>query len=57
MNNPKYRGSLLMRNSKAYELWESWQKSKENKDRSVLDAHMKQLDKDAEELMKRYPSV
>lgn len=55
--NPVYRGSQLARNSKAYELWETWQKTKDPKDRSKLDRHMKELDIEAELLMKRYPSV
>ena len=54
---PVYRGSQLARNSKAFELWETWQKTKDNKDRTKLDVHMKMLDKEAEELMKRYPSA
>lgn len=57
MKEPLYRGSILKRNSKAFELWEAWQKTKDNKDRNRLDVHMKMLDHEAEELMKRYPST
>lgn len=57
MKEPLYRGSILKRNSKAFELWEAWQKTKDNKDRTRLDIHMKMLDHEAEELMKRYPSA
>lgn len=52
-----YRGSILAPNSKAFELWELWQKTKDNKDKTKLDLHLKQLDKDANELMERYKSV
>ena len=54
---PTYRGSVLKRNSKAYELWETWQKTKDTKDRSKLDRHMKELDINEELLQKRYPST
>lgn len=57
MKEPTYRGSVLKRNSKAYELWETWQKTKDVKDRSKLDRHMKELDVNEELLQKRYPSV
>lgn len=55
--NPVYRGSQLARNSKAFELWETWQKTKDAKDRSKLDRHMKELDVNEELLQKRYSSV
>lgn len=57
MKKPVYRGSIIAPNSKAFELWELWQKTKDNKDKTKLDMHLKQLDKDANELMERYKSV
>jgi hypothetical protein len=57
MNEPMYRGSVLKRNSKAFEMWEAWQKTKDNKERKALDDHMKRLDVEAKDLMARYPSV
>lgn len=43
----KYKEWSLARNSKAYELYET-------KDFKALDKHLKQLDKNNEELVKRY---
>jgi hypothetical protein len=57
MNLPKYRDSYLAKNSTAYELYTQWKKSGDNKDRAKLDHHMKVLDNQATELMKRYPSA
>jgi hypothetical protein len=48
-----------MKNSTAYELWEAWQK--ETKDRNAaqkkLDSHMKQLDQNELDLIKRYDTA
>lgn len=57
MKEPVYRGSVLKRNSKAFELWEMWQKTKDAKDRSILDRHMKELAVNEELLQKRYPNA
>lgn len=57
MNAPKYKDCYLMKNSRAYELYMQWKKTGDNKDRAVLDHHMKVLDKEAQELLKRYPSA
>lgn len=58
-NSVKYRNVLLMKNSTAYELWEAWQK--ETKDRNAaqkkLDSHMKQLDQNELDLIKRYDTA
>ena len=54
MKEPTYRGSVLKRNSDAYKLWETWQKTQDAKDRARLDKHMKQLDLNEELLLKRY---
>jgi hypothetical protein len=57
MKNPEYRGCLLMPNSRAYELYLQWKKTNSNKDRDALDLHMRVVEHEAKELMKRYPSV
>jgi hypothetical protein len=57
MNLPKYRDSYLAKNSTAYELYTQWKKTGDNKDRAKLDHHMKVLELDAQELLKRYPSA
>lgn len=54
MKEPTYRGSVLKRNSDAYRLWETWQKTKDAEDRDKLDKHMKQLDLNEKLLLKRY---
>lgn len=46
-NAVKYKDTWLMKNSKAYEYWERGELS-------LLDSHLKQLDKDEKELLKRY---
>ena len=48
----KYKGSLLHRNSKAYELYQQWQKSKLPEDKKLLDLHMADVDRRYKELMK-----
>lgn len=50
-----YRGSILAKGSKALELFQLWQKDMSNKDaRKKLDQHMKEAEKNYEELLKRY---
>lgn len=48
-NAVKYKDSWLMKNSKAYEYWERGEFT-------LLDWHLKQLDKNEKELLKRYDS-
>lgn len=57
MKEPIYRGSVLKHNSKAFELWEMWQKTKDAKDRSVLDQHLRELVANEEILLNRYPNT
>lgn len=56
MKQVVYRDSVLSKGSTALELWENWQKAKNdrNKFQKKLDDHMKQLDVNAKELMERY---
>lgn len=51
-----YKGVLLAKNSESFELYEAWQsaKSDRNKRQKQLDDHMKQLEKNEIELIKRY---
>jgi hypothetical protein len=57
MTLPFYRGSLLAKNSRAYQLWQDWQQSKT--DRAVhqrkLDQHLKEVEARHRELLARYP--
>lgn len=57
MFEPTYKRCILKRNSKAFELWEQWQKTKDPKDQAKLDKHMKELDTNEKLLMEKYPSV
>jgi hypothetical protein len=56
MKEVVYKGSILARNSDAYVLWDTWQKAKadRNQCQKKLDDHMKQLDKNAADLLERY---
>lgn len=45
----EYKGTWLARNSEAYQIWES-------KDFKKLDKHLKQLQQNHVELLKRYES-
>lgn len=51
-----YKGVLLAKNSESFALYEAWQsaKSDRNKRQKQLDDHMKQLEKNEIELIKRY---
>lgn len=53
-----YKGSVLMKGSTALELWEAWQKEKDQKKRNdaqkKLDQHMKEVDQRHKDLMERY---
>lgn len=49
-----YKDSQLAKNSKAYELYMNWQKSKDNKDKKLLDQHMKDVEAKGRDLMERY---
>ena len=53
---PVYKDTILAKNSQAYELWDAWQKAKSdrNKHQKKLDDHLKQLDKNHEQLLERY---
>lgn len=52
MKQVTYKGSVLARNSTAYELWENWQSEKKDRNaaQKKLDNHMKDIDKKAEEM-------
>ena len=52
----EYKDVILAKGSHALELWEDWQKAKSdrNKYQKKLDDHMKQLDRNAKELLERY---
>ena len=56
MKQVVYRDLVLSKGSHALELWEDWQRAKNdrNKFQKKLDDHMKQLDVNAKELMTRY---
>lgn len=56
MKDVVYKGVILAKNSDAYMLWDIWQKAKSDRNQAQkkLDDHMKQLDKNALELMTRY---
>jgi hypothetical protein len=48
-----YKGSVLMKGSKALELWEEWQRAKDrNAAQKKLDQHMKDVDRRHKELLK-----
>lgn len=53
-----YKGLGLARGSTALELWEAWQKEKDQKKRNdaqkKLDVHMKDVDTRHKELLERY---
>jgi hypothetical protein len=52
----QYKGSILAKGSKALELWEEWQKEKKDRNaaQKKLDAHMKDVNQRAQELLTRY---
>jgi hypothetical protein len=53
MNNfVKYRTHVLAKNSEAYSLLLAYQKSGDPKDQRKLDAHLKDVDRRAQELVK-----
>lgn len=56
MKQVVYKGSVLAKGSQALELWENWQRAKADRNQlqKKLDDHMKQLDKNAAELLTRY---
>lgn len=56
MKQVVYKGSVLTKGSAALELWENWQRAKSDRNQmqKKLDDHMKQLDKNAAELLTRY---
>jgi hypothetical protein len=56
MKDVVYKGSILMRNSEAFMLWDIWQKAKSDRNQAQkkLDDHMKKLDQNALELLTRY---
>lgn len=56
MKQVVYKGSVLTKGSTALELWENWQRAKSDRNQmqKKLDDHMKQLDKNAAELLTRY---
>lgn len=48
-----YKGSVLMKGSRALELWEEWQRAKDrNVAQKKLDQHMKDVERRYQELMK-----
>ena len=52
----KYKGLILMKGSKALELWDAWQKEKTDRNgaQKKLDKHMKEVEQNSVELIKRY---
>lgn len=56
MKQVVYKGSVLTKGSTALELWENWQRAKSDRNQmqKKLDDHMKQLDKNASDLLTRY---
>lgn len=56
MKQVVYRGSVLMRGSRALELWEDWQSAKQDRNQAQrkLDEHMKEVEQRNKELMERY---
>lgn len=56
MKQVVYRGSVLMRGSRALELWEDWQSAKQDRNQAQrkLDEHMKEVEQRSKELMERY---
>ena len=56
MSQPVYRGSVLAKNSRAYELWQLWQSAKtdRNKAQKALDVHMYEVEARHRELLDRY---
>ena len=56
MKEVMYKGVLLMRGSRALELWQEWQNAKQdrNKAQKKLDEHMKDVEQRSKELMERY---
>ena len=48
----KYQDSFLHKNSKAYELYQDWQKSNKPEDKKKLDTHMKDVYRRYKELTK-----
>lgn len=51
MKTVQYKHHNLAHNSDAYKLWEAWKRSGDNKDRAKLDAHLKQVDRNYQELV------
>lgn len=56
MKQVEYKGSVLAKGSKALELWEDWQRAKNDRNakQKVLDQHMKEIDQRAKDLLTRY---
>ena len=48
---PVYQQTRLKRGSKALELWEQWQKTKQALDKKKLDLHMADVDRRYKELL------
>ena len=48
----RYQNSMLHKSSRAYELYQEWQKTKKPEDKKKLDDHMKDVDRRYKELMK-----
>lgn len=53
MKTVAYKNHNLATNSEAYRLWEAWKKSGDNKDRTKLDAHLRDVDRRAKELVEK----
>lgn len=51
-----YKNSILAKGSKALELWQEWQKEKNDRNAAQkrLDLHMKDVDARHKELLERY---
>ena len=56
MKQVVYKGSILAKGSKALELWEDWQREKNDRNaaQKKLDVHMKDVATRQQDLLKRY---
>ncbi len=56
MKQVVYRGSVLAKGSTALELWEAWQREKNDRNaaQKKLDSHMKDVEQRHRDLLERY---
>lgn len=53
-NFVKYRNHVLAKNSEAYQLWQTYQRTHNRQDQNKLDQHLKLVEQQARELVERY---